>query len=252
MFDAASKSKSEHSAAYQMFMLALCLYALGVMAVQRLTNLEHTTAAILNYADWMVCALFFADFLASLRRAERPLRYFFTWGWLDLLSSMPMFDITRWGRIARVVRVVRVLRGLRATREVADLVLRQRAGNALWAAALVGLMLVIFCSIAMLQFENVPGANITSAEDAVWWAFATVTTVGYGDRYPTTTEGRMVAVVLMSAGVALFGTFSAYLAAWFIGPEEEKDDRNIAALRMEIASLRALVERDIANRQQLG
>jgi hypothetical protein len=58
-----------------------------------------------------------------------------------------------------------------------------------------------------------------------------------------------VAVVLMSAGVALFGTFSAYLAAWFIGPKAGEDDKNMAALRVEIASLREPVERDIATRK---
>jgi len=79
------------------------------------------------------------------------------------------------------------------------------------AGSLVALMLVTFCSIAILHFEDAASTetNIRSAEDAVWWAFATITTVGYGDKFPTTTEGRMVAVVLMSAGVALFGTFSA-------------------------------------------
>lgn len=111
-------------------------------------------------------------------------------------------------------------------------------------AFLVVLMLITFSSIAILHFENVPQANIVSANDALWWVFVTVTTVGYGDRYPITTEGRMVAVVLMVSGIALFGTLSAYLAAWFIGSEvEESSEKELAALRLEIASLRELIER---------
>jgi len=67
--------------------------------------------------------------------------------------------------------------------------------------------------------------------------------LGYGDRFPVTTEGRIVAAILMSAGVALFGTLSAYLAKWFITPEvDESANREIAALRTEIAALRAVIE----------
>ena len=72
-------------------------------------------------------------------------------------------------------------------------------------------------------------------------AFATITTVGYGDRFPTTTEGRFVAAILMCAGVGLFGTFSGFLAAWFLAPEREEESE-IAALRQEITSLRQLLE----------
>ncbi len=241
--------REDPSPGYQVFMLVLCLYALGVLAMQTATHLEPSTGAILEYADYAVCAVFFGDFLWSMWRADSAWRYFITWGWLDLLSSLPMFDIARWGRAARVLRVFRVLRGLRATRHLAGMVLRQRAENTVLAAGLVALMLVTFCSIAILNFENVPDANITTADDALWWAFATITTVGYGDRYPTTGEGRMVAVVLMGAGVALFGTFSAYLAAWFIGPEvEESSEKELAALRLEIAALRELIERDLARK----
>lgn len=237
--------RSHPSPAYQLFMLALSLYALGVLATRSVSELESSTHAILDYADYAVCAVFFGDFLWSMWRADKAWRYFITWGWLDLLSSLPIFDIARWGRLARVLRIFRVLRGLRASKHLASLILHQRAENTLLAGSLVALLLVTFCSIAILHFESVPDANILTADDAVWWAFATITTVGYGDRYPITTEGRMVAVVLMSAGVALFGTFSAYLAKWFIGPEvEESSEKELAALRVEITALRTLLERD--------
>lgn len=241
--------KEDPSPGYQLFMLALCLYALGVLAMQTATHLEPSTATILDYVDYLVCAAFFGDFVWNLVRAKSAWRYFITWGWLDLLSSLPMFDIARWGRAARVLRIFRVLRGLRASKHLAGLVLKQRAENTVLAASLVALMLVTFCSIAILHFENVAGANIVTADDALWWAFATITTVGYGDRYPTTAEGRLVAVVLMSAGVALFGTFSAYLAKWFIGPEvEESSEQELAALRVEITSLRELLQTHLAKR----
>jgi voltage-gated potassium channel len=233
------------SVGYQLFTLILCLYALAALALETAVRLEPGTRAILDYADYAVCTLFFLDFIISMWRAPDRWRYFITWGWLDLLSSVPTVDVVRWGRAARIVRVFRVLRGLRATKLVAGLVLQRRAENTILAASLVALLLIVFCSVAILHFEVTPESNIKTAEDAVWWAFATITTVGYGDRYPVTSEGRFVAAILMTGGVGLFGTFSGFLAAWFIesGAAEGTDvSADISSLRTEIAALRKLLD----------
>jgi len=232
------------SPGYQVFMLALCLYSLAILAFQAAGPADPDTVVILDYSDFAVCMIFLADFLISLYLSGNRWRYLVTWGWLDLLSSIPAFDIARWGRAARILRVFRVLRGLRATQLLAGLVMKRRAENAMLAVSLLALMLITFCSIAILQFESGPGANIQSANDAVWWAFTTITTVGYGDRYPVTTEGRMVAVLLMIAGVGLVGTFSGFVASWFLGEEEQAENVELREIRMELARLTAALEKD--------
>jgi voltage-gated potassium channel len=70
----------------------------------------------------------------------------------------------------------------------------------------------------------------------------TITTVGYGDRYPIPPEGRLIASFLMIAGVGLFGTLSGFLAAWFLRPEQEAQESEIQTLLSELRSLRAVVE----------
>ncbi len=154
--------------------------------------------------------------------------------------------MARWGRLARILRILRVLRGLRATRILAELALHRRAENAFLAAGLLPLLLVVFGSVAVLHFEVYPESNIRTAEDALWWAVATITTVGYGDRYPVTSEGRLVAGFLMAAGVGLFGVFTAYLASWFMGskpsPEQASLAREVQELRTEVAELRERLE----------
>jgi voltage-gated potassium channel len=76
-----------------------------------------------------------------------------------------------------------------------------------------------FGSMAVAYFEQyAPGANITSGGDAVWWAFVSITTVGYGDQYPVTPGGRTAAVLVLAAGVGLFGVLSGYLANFFLAP----------------------------------
>ena len=91
----------------------------------------------------------------------------------------------------------------------------------------------------MLHFEGkAEGSNIKTVEDAVWWSLVTITTVGYGDRFPVTTEGRLLAVVLMFAGAGLVGTFSAFLASWFIGGIEQEQKLETEGLRQEIEAMR--------------
>ena len=223
-------------------MLVLCLYSLGILAFQAAGPRDPSTSTILNYADFLVCVIFFSDFVFSLVRAENRWRYLRTWGWIDLLSSIPAVDVLRWGRAARVLRVFRVLRGLRAAHLLVGLIMKRRAENAILAVSLIAIVLLTFCSIAILYFETGPDSNIKTAEDALWWAFATITTVGYGDRFPTTTEGRMVAVLLMSAGVGLFGAFSGFLASWFVGEDDTSKKNEIAALKEELVRLRAALE----------
>lgn len=239
--------RAEPSPGYQLFILALSVYALAVVGAQAVLPLGEETRRVLDAADYAVCALFLFDFLLSLRRAENRMRYFVTWGWLDLLSSIPAVDVARWGRIGRIVRVFRVLRALRATRVLAAAALRNRAQNTVLATALVAMLLVVFCSVAILQFETAPESNIRNAQDAMWWAVETITTAGYGDRYPVTPEGRLIATILMCAGIGLFGTLSGFLAAWFVAPAERREESELAALRAEIAALRATIE----NKQEI-
>jgi voltage-gated potassium channel len=232
----------QSSHAYQVFMLALCIFAMGALAVHSLMRLDPATAQILEVTDVAVCVIFFADFCVSIVRARDKWRFFITWGWIDLLSSIPAVSFLRWGRAARVVRILRVLRGFRATKLIASAVLERRAQSVVLAALLMSLLLVVFGSIAILQVEIGPEANIKGGADALWWAFVTITTVGYGDRYPVTPEGRVIAVVLMAAGVGLFGAFSGFVASWFLSPKTHAQNNEITELRDEIRQLREAVQ----------
>lgn len=227
---------------YDLFILAVSVLAIASLAYTTLLHPKETTAHVLETADVVVCILFFADFIVSLVRAENRWTYLVTWGWLDLLSSIPVLDAARWGRAARVMRLLRVLRGLRATKILATLVLRHQARNALLAASLVAMLTIFSASLAVLHFESTQDSNINTAEDAMWWAFTTVTTVGYGDHYPVTTEGRLVAAALMAVGVGVFGTIAGGLASWFSTPaESERGHPSNSDLQRQITELRDLL-----------
>ena len=113
------------------------------------------------------------------------------------------------------------------------------------AVAMVGFI----AALAVLDAERAnPEANIGSFGDALWWAATTITTVGYGDQFPTTTAGRFVGVGLMLTGIALLGVITAALASWFVEKvaeaqaAEERVEAEVIDLAAEVRALR----RDIA------
>jgi voltage-gated potassium channel len=224
---------------YQLFMFGLGVYVLLSLAAQTFLSLSPGTDAILGHVDDLICVVFFVDFWINLLTAESKLGYL-KWGWIDLLSSIPMVDMARAGRLARIIRILRAFRGVRSGRFLADYLIHRRADGAFFAIALLSVLMVLFSSIAILQFETAPRSNIHTPQDALWWAFTTITTVGYGDKFPVTTEGRMIAAVLMTAGVGLFGSFTGLIASWILSPskKDRQQDSELAKLQEQVVAIR--------------
>lgn len=205
--------------------IVLSVYVLCALLVDTLMKLPPEVSRILDIIDNCICGIFLVEFFVRLYRAENKLK-FMRWGWIDLVASIPSLDSLRYGRALRLFRLLRILRAFQGTRHIIRHLIRKRVQGTFTAAALIAGLLIIFSSIAILQVEKDPESNIKTAEDALWWAFSTITTVGYGDRYPVTTEGRIIAVVLMTVGVGLFGTFAAFVTTWFMGEQkaEQKEE----------------------------
>ncbi len=139
-----------------------------------------------------------------------------------------------------VVVVVPILRPLRLLRLITMLhtLNRYGAGNVRGRVGVYvvgGSALILFVgALSMLDHERgQPGANIETFGDALWWATATVTTVGYGDRYPVTTTGRFIAAAVMIAGIALIGTVTATIATWLIDRVRAEDKTSVSPERVE-------------------
>ena len=228
---------------YQLFILVFSALAIGILGLETLAGLGAPALELLFYADTALCALFFADFVHSVAVAPDRRKYLLTWGWLDLLSSIPVIGALRLGRIGRVMRVLRLLRGVKVTRVLGTFFLSRRAESVLLASALLAVLLLLASSVGVLQVERGPEANIRTAGDAVWWSFATITTVAYGDRFPVTNGGKLIGAFLMTAGVGLFGALVGLMASWFLAPASRREASETETLRSEVAGLRAAVER---------
>ncbi|NML65616.1 ion transporter [Hymenobacter sp. RP-2-7] len=195
--------------------VVLSVYVLLALFVSTVFRLPPQTERILNLADNAICAFFLVEFCIRFYQAPRK-GHFLRWGWVDLVASIPNVAVLRVGRTLRLVRVLRILRAFRSTRHLLHHLFRSRVQGTFTVVALVATLMVISASVAILQVETAPDSNIKTAEDALWWAYSTITTVGYGDKYPVTGAGRLIAAVLMTVGVGLFGTFTGLLASWFV------------------------------------
>ena len=204
---------------FNIIILVLSLYVLLSLIVSTFFVLSDEVTVLLNYVDNVICIIFLVDFAIRFKKANNKL-VFMKWGWIDLISSIPYIDFLRAGRVLRLIRLIRVFRAFKATKLIFEHINKNKKQSALTSVALISFLMVIFSSIAILQFEKDVNSNIKTAEDAIWWSYVTITTVGYGDKFPITTEGRIIGAVLMTMGVGIFGTFTALVSSWFI---EKKD-----------------------------
>ncbi len=198
----------ERRAEIPLLLLALAFVVAYVWPVLD-PRLDPTIVTVLQIVSWSVWAAFVIDFATRIALARDRRRYLVA-HWYDvLLVSLPMLRPLRMLRLLALARVMN-----RAASSLSMQVTTYVGGT-----AVVSLLLG---AVAVLDAERgSPGANINTFGDALWWAASTVTTVGYGDRYPVTTEGRVIAVLLMLVGIALVGSITASVAAWFVRSSEE-------------------------------
>lgn len=235
---------------FQLVIVTLTLFVLGLLAAELVFELPRETLRVVRWIDNLACVFFFADFVARFVRADSKLR-FMKWGWIDLLACVPVIDALRWGRLFRVVRLFRLLRAVHSVRQFLGLLFRSRTQGGMASIFVITFLVLALSTTGILVAEHDDQANIRTAEDAVWWSITTITTVGYGDRYPVTTAGRCIAAVLMFTGVGLFGTLSGVIAGAFLGdnkhapsdPEPPSADTRallarIDALQTELRALR--------------
>jgi voltage-gated potassium channel len=185
-----------------------------------------------NAAIWVTWIAFALDYLIRVGLARRRMVYAAR-HWFDLLIiALP---VLRPLRVLRVVMLVRML-----NRKAAS----SMRGRVVVYGAFTAVLLLFCASLAVLQAERGHStANIKSFGDALWWSVVTMCTVGYGDRYPVTGEGRLVGVGLMVTGVGLFGAVTASFATWLVDQLRDEEDAARAATQRDLEALKQQLDR---------
>lgn len=220
---------------YEVFIALLSIMSIVNMGLVLLPGLSEPSKDVVNIFQAAITFIFVADFVYRLTTATSKSHYFFrNWGWADLLACVPQLRILRLFRIFRVYRLMKVV----GPQTIKNQLLYDRAGSVLYLTIFLGLVIIQTASVLVLTVETVnPDANIKTPSDAIWWSYVTITTVGYGDRFPTTNTGRIVGVLLMTSGVALFGVFTSFLANVFLSPKKPPEADEAEALTTDAAGL---------------
>ncbi|MEI6972950.1 MAG: ion transporter [bacterium] len=238
-----TQSPAERLSVWQAVILFLSIYVLITLFVETVVVLPAQTTVLLSRIDNLICLLFIGDFFYQLAKARNKLA-FLKWGWIDLISSIPNVEFLRWGRFVRMIRILRILRGIRSTRQILKYLFENRAHGTFASVAMISFVVMIFSSIVILNCEApVEGSNIKTANDALWWSVATMATVGYGDKFPITAPGRIVGAFLMVTGVGLFGTFTAYVASFFVKAGQKQEEAREKQTLVELKEVRQQLER---------
>lgn len=208
---------------------------------------DPNVATVLEVMNAIIFPIFLGDFLYRFITADSQSAYFFRgFGWADLLSSWPIQQL-KILRVFRLWRVIRLFVRFGAKNLVHEFI-THRAENALLTVGFLVICVLEFGALLILRAEgSSPDANITNASDAIWWVYVTITTVGYGDQFPVTNQGRILAIFVMTAGVGLFGTLSGYLANLFLSPSAKEQKPEVPVTdqddpRAKILALRRMIE----------
>ncbi|MFN8379695.1 MAG: ion transporter [Anaerolineae bacterium] len=247
---------------YDLFIGLMTVLSLTVMAVGFLLRENRVVSEVLFIVDNMFCVIFLIDFTMHFVKAPSKTGYMKWQGTMDLLGSIPGFPALRLFRLFRLTRIARLLR-MGGPKRIFFEFVHRRSESALYVMITLALLVITFGSLGVYAAEQYsPDPNITSGQDAVWWSVVTITTVGYGDEYPTTWPGRLIGMMTMVTGIGIFGVFTSFMANLFIvppgdttpeqAPPAEPDalspqteapalERQVAQLSQEIAELKAML-----------
>ena len=171
------------------------------------SNGVKMTCQLINYFTWAIFAL---DYVVQIKLAPDNKKYFKTHIFELILVVLPFF------------RPLRALRALLFTTQASFRSRKSLIKSIPLVMTGAAILMIVIMGAAILDIErNAPGSNIHTPMDALWWGLVTVTTIGYGDKFPVTTEGRLVAGILIIFGIAMISTITASFAAWILSHEEK-------------------------------
>ncbi|WP_375751411.1 potassium channel family protein [Vibrio sp. HN007] len=202
-----------------MSLMSLLLSFLSLFVISGILFLKPTPDILKTLIDLdrLICSIFLLLWTIDLIRSNDKKEYLKT-HWIDLLASLPIYEPLRYGRLFQILRVVRVIR---SGKHIFQQMQKNRREATLASIIFLLVMLLTLGSGLMIIVEgNEPGANIKSGEDALWWAFVTVSTVGYGDHYPVTESGKALAAIIIVCGVGIFGMISGLITSIISSPAQ--------------------------------
>ncbi|GLT18163.1 capsular polysaccharide biosynthesis protein [Vibrio zhanjiangensis] len=203
--------------------LILSFMALFVISALLFFPLKESTRQVLIGLDFIICSVFLLQLTIDLIRSANRLQYLKR-HWVDFLASIPMVEPLRFARLFHILRVILVIRSSHSL--IKQLMTNRRETTLASILLLMVILLTIGSSMMLFVESKAPNANIQTGGDAMWWALVTISTVGYGDHYPVTNAGKVLASGLIICGVGIFGMISGLITSLLASPTEVQAKRS--------------------------
>jgi len=216
------KRREQLDFGYELFIAAVSILSVFNMLLAYIPGVDQDALNVVALINAVLTLLFIFDFGLRLATAPSRSHYFFRdYGWADLLAVVPSLRIFRLFRIYKAYRIIHKYGG----RYILSYLSNNRAASALYILVLMVILIIESGGFMVLQAERAAtSANIQTAGDAIWWAYVTITTVGYGDRFPVTAQGRLVGILVMTTGVAVFATFAGLISSKLLAPPAKEEE----------------------------
>nr|WP_239479602.1 ion transporter [Actibacterium sp. 188UL27-1] len=206
-----------------------------VIALETIPDLANRYGKVMRQAEYVFVSLFILEYGIRVVCAPRPVRYIFSfWGLIDFLACVPallllMPDLAA-VRVLRLLRLVRVLKLLRLRTAMA------RLEHALWQVrdelilfSVLALLMLYLAAVGIYHLEHNAQPDVfTSIPASLWWAMATLTTVGYGDAYPITVGGKIFTACVLLIGLGIVAVPVGLVTSALLSADQHlrKSDKN--------------------------
>jgi voltage-gated potassium channel len=239
MWQQLDSGRVTHRFEWVVLVATLAVIPVMVIEVEASSSGSRKVAFVANWVIWMIFVAELIFILTVAPRKKAALRAH----WLDALIivvTAPLF--VRFLASLRLIRLVRFLRLLRLTAIVSRAVQRERHVSSGATFRLVAVLTIAIVVLAGSVEALVDSGDFPSTWDGIWWAMVTVTTVGYGDIYPKSVDGRIIAMVVMLFGIGFLSVLTATVASYFVksdrGNETEAILEALTRLEGDVAELK--------------
>lgn len=229
--------------------LLLSFISLIIVFYLLFTPLRTETRHALVVIDTIICCLFLFQLSVDCYRSDNR-RHYLKSHWIDIAASIPTVEILRFARLLHMIRIILIFRN-------GEYFLKQIKKNrkeATLATIFTLLIILVSTGSSMMWIleHHATNSNITNAADALWWSLVTISTVGYGDHYPVTFAGKILASGMIICGVGIFGMVSGLITSIVTAPhKKEYNDDNTKHLEVLIDQQKKMMAKIDQLEQQL-